>query len=762
MNAFLWVVFALTGTGVLVLPPGIYPGVWSAPLESATAWVCIFALWVGCAIAIGLKLKCPSKSLLSVSSILVLIKILLLSISPQPGIRARFTTEGLVSWGGSPLKRTIEKTTPPRPQDRQGWQIHRDAFIPPHFINDHRRFNYYKTHRLKRDDLPYKIEIQGYLIVPNRVLTIVCPAGGRLSVDGEIVSSPQGKAVKSRITGKDVVSLNYATSTTTAFKSSEWILEKQDGKFKMIPKWRWWAQNPLFRNKWKPRVLFIMGRLWNLAFILLIIVIWLKPFLRLWRSLETLGISRWAILIFLVLAYIVPIERGNYFFIRLIASMLLILICGGMLLWTLLNPRFRLKSFFSALSPGSAGLVAVGLCLVVWTILGSRFFDSRFPRGYAILPAGMDTLFHYTYAREILSGDWLHRADAPFHRQPFIRYLLLLPLWVEGEGAAWGFHVHWSIFALTGAILWLVVAAKSTVRAFILFAVWFLAFPFNANKIWVPTLFPETWATFFLVLSYLLVSSAIDKSGKDKLLLVSAGIIFGFAVWTRNNLLTVLPFWFIVLMLKGSHRVKINLKYASIFSVVALLTVGVIPLRNTLLAPEAPFSFLLSPERGATDLFQGFQLKEITQEEIKSSPVLSKLSPATARFLEGIRRHPILFIKYQLDRLFVLFGGPAFWEENLVKFYPKVTPWHLFLWALIIVRILTFGKGAAFGLSAQLCWAVLIAQLGIIFFTGYVGAGYRFLVPVYPFLLLLGFLQPEYPLIKQPKDTAGECRDSER
>jgi hypothetical protein len=314
-----------------------------------------------------------------------------------------------------------------------------------------------------------------------------------------------------------------------------------------------------------------------------------------------------------------------------------------------------------------------------------------------------------------------------------------------GEGAAWGFHIHWTLFALTGLVMWGFLSSRTITHGWIYLAIWFGAFLINDNRALVPTLFPEIWATFFLVLAFSFLASVAKGTDQDKTALIVAGVLLGLSVWTRNNLLAVLPFWGLIIVWHTARitNLRKGLIYGSLFLLAVLLLVCVVTARNRILAPEAPLSLLMTPERSERDLFQGFQLKEITKEDIAKSPFLSKLRYPTARFIEGIRRHPGLFIHYQIDRVLILFGLPAFWEEKLVRDYPKFNLWHLFLWILIIRRMLILRPKRAFGYASLLCWGIVLSQILMLPFTGYLPAGYRLLLPIYPFLLLLGLLPAE-------------------
>ncbi|MCX7015204.1 MAG: hypothetical protein NTW86_22060 [Candidatus Sumerlaeota bacterium] len=732
-----WPALALAGSLLLVLPPGIHPGMWSAPLESMWAWVWLVAWWAGCLLA--LQCNAPMRAAWIALLALAVAKVLFVAGAPQQGVWARFRTQGLSSWTGQPLPPTIERAAPPRPVKEGGWQLHRDAFIPPHFINDHRRFNYYADHALRRNALPYQLELHGRLILPPGATALAAPEGGLLQVDGKLAASPPGALARLTIQGPAAATLDYATTATTAETPPQWILLEVNHRLIPPAPWLWQADNrassPLLA-----RAIFLAGRVWNLALAVLLFAVWRIPWRSFWRDLRPFGAGRWIAPLSVLTALTIPVQRDEALLPRLGLSAAIALACGALLLRELRRGKGRIPQWEEALSPRAAGWGLVALCLIGWAIVGSRFFDSRFPRGFAIFPSGIDSLFHYTFAREILGGDWLHRADAPFTRQPFQRYLLLAPLWAEGEGAAWGFHVHWLVFAATGAALWAAIAPASPWRAWLVFGVWLLALPFNDNKVWVPTLFPETWATFFLTAAFACAVSAERSNERWKSRLAASGALLGLAVWCRNNLLAVFPFWLAALLWPRRRSAPWRRRAAQTlaFACAAAAVVAVIPIRNTLLAPAAPFAFLLASDRAATDLFQGFQLPEVADAEIRADPFLSRLSPAAARFLEGVRRRPGLFLRYQIDRLLILFGLPALREEHLVRDFPRLNLWHLFLWAMILGRVVGLGWRRAFPFPVLLAWGVVLAHVATLVFTGYLPTGYRLLVPAYPFLLFLG------------------------
>jgi len=742
LRALSWPSFSLAGLLLLLLPPGILPGAWSAPLESAAAWVWLTAWCVVCWLA-GKK-GLPRKSAWALMAILAVSKALLTATAPQTGVWARFRTSGLVSHSGRPLPPQIEEATPPRPRRESGWQLHRDAFIPPHFINDHRRFNYYETHALKRNALPYQFELQGSLLIPSGLTAIVAPLGGRLRVGRQTVQQPQGRPARIAVEGPAAEEVDYFTTATTAFAPGDWIGFEQSDRFVSAPDWRWQAMWPCSLSPGAARGSFFWGWLQNLGLWGLLILAAFDPCAEAWRRLRPMGAARWTLPLGLLLAAVIPVQRDLMFLFRARAGAMIALALVLLVIPLAFHWRKRPRDVIHAISLNGAGLALAGLCVVAWTLVGARFFDSRFPRGYAIFPSGNDSLRHYTYAREILMGDWLHRADAPFSRQPFIRWLLLLPLWAEGEGAAWGFDVHWTVFALTGCVLWRVLAAASTIRAWLLLAIWFLAFPFNDFKNWVPTLFPETWAVFFLVSAYAVLCGGANRNEPRAMRPAFAGALLGVATWTRNNLLTVFPFWLGLLAWPraGQRYFRAAALPAAVFALATLGAVGLITLRNTLLAPQAPLSILMSPKDSSVALFQGFQLREIADEELKADPALSRLDPSLARFLAGIRRRPGYFLACQRDRILVLLGAPALCEEYLKERYPPFNAWHAFLWLLALGRILA-QRGKAFGRRALLAWGVVVSQAGLLFFTGYIPSGYRILLPVYPFLLVLGLLPEE-------------------
>jgi hypothetical protein len=743
MTDFLWLFLALLGTLTLILPTGIRAGIWSAPLESSAAYIWLVAWWVSCALRI--KSGRTGKGVWIFFIFLATAKISFFAFTPQQGLWARFYTSGLVSWVGAPLPPAIEKTTPPRPQKPDGWELHRSAFILPHFINDHRRFNYYNEQPLKRFSLPYRLELQGWLLLPEGGM-LVAPEGGVLLIDD--IPATHAMSARTINPSERIVKIDYAINTKTEFPEKDRLLLNVNGQNTRVEEWRFWAEKPRLTSPIALRLIFLCGRIWNLGMSLLLLSV-LSPLIKkMWRILKPYGVVKWLPFTGFILAAIMPIQKDSSLIFRTAGMFILLFTTLYLFLRSLEKLKSHNWSFLADLSNTATDWLIIGFCVIIWSIMGSRFFDSRFTGGFAILPAGMDTLFHYTYAREILSGDWFHLADAPFTRQPFIRYLLLIPLFVEGEGATWGFHVHWTLFALTGVILWASLKPLSLARAWLIFAIWFLAFPLNDNSVFVPTLFPEIWATLFLVLSYYFIAKTADREKDVTKLFIIGGILLGLGVWTRNNFLALFPLWAGLIILHHAKRrgMKKGMAYGLVFSAAVILTVSVVTLRNTLLTPNAPFSLLMTPERSSTDLFQGFQLKEITAGEIRERPFLSRFNLPTARFIEGVRRRPGLFLASQIDRLLILFGLPAFTEENLVKNYPKLNIWHLFLWALILLKALRYGWRSLSGYRECLCWAVIVAHVGLIFFTGYLPARYRVILPVYPFMLLIGILASNHKI----------------
>jgi len=738
MNKFRWIALYISSIILLLFPFRIFLSIWSAPIETGLGWIWIVAFSSG--VFIGIKKNYPTNKLWTIWLILAFIKISLILIPYQNGVFARFKTSGLVYWGtNTQIPTTIEKSSPPRYIDGEGWQLHRDTYIPPFFINDHRRFNYYPNEKLKRDNLPFQIELKTKIIIPSNIDAIIAPYGGNLKVGKNIKSNKVGLPVRIEIKSPAILEVDYSTTASTSFRNYHWINFEKKGKIKNIPQWCLWSVESLPTTEFSAKIIFLSGYLWNIGLFIFLLSLWKKPLSELNSELFSFGLSKWALPILLFLSIIIPIEKDEWFYIRIIISLLLIFFLSIIIFRSHSYRKNKLLEFISILSPKTIGWIWVCFVIVIWTIMGTRFFDSRFPRGFAILPGGMDTLFHYTYAREILNGDWFHKLDAPFTRQPFIRYLLLIPLYIMGEGPAYGFDVHWTIFALIGSIIWSYLSSISLVRAWIYLSIWYIAFLFNDNKVLVPTLFPEIWGTFFLVAAFRFIVDLKEKGKNKNIAILLSGIFLSLSIWTRNNLLLILPFWLLIIILQMTNQenFKNGLKYGIFFVGVVLTFIGIITVRNKILAPEAPLSILMTPEWEATAFFQGFQLKEITKEDVEKSPYLRKLRFPMARFIEGVHRHPFLFIRYQIDRILILIGLPAFSEENLIKNYPRFNLWHLFLWGLIIWRIILFGRKRAYGYSVMLCWGVIFSQILILFCTGYIPSGYRLLIPVYPFLLLL-------------------------
>lgn len=737
-----WCIFAFISTLVLILPFGIFPGVWSAPVQSCSGWIVLFLLWIGTGTVIFSKTTVTGKTRWILLFVLIITKFIFIWFSPQFGIWARITTKGLEKWSGGDLPVTTEVSPAPHITDKSGFVLRNDALIPPYFINDHRRFNYYPTHRFSRKDIPYRIELKGNIILPETPKPLIFPYGGRVQLEDGMTTASVGESIKVIPEDKKNLKFHYSTTASTKNPYPFWIMEKRDEQICIIPSWRFWSGESIPSSSFTALLMYSTGWIWNGLFLIFVLWVWKEPLKQLWNGLRDFQNGRLIIPLSVILSLIIPVQKGEYFIFSSFITILLIVIMAMLFYKEIIHKHReiqwkRIRKVFSI--PGKAGIL-IAISLLIWCILGCRFFASRFPKGFATLPAGMDTFFHYTFGREILFGDWLHLKDAPFTRQPFIRYLLLLPMIIGGEGPAWGFVIHWLLFGLTGMLLWRILIIRSSKIAWGAYILWFAALPFNSYRIWVATLFPEMWGTFFLFLSFSLLILWFYSDEKPVIFPILAGVMLGFSIWTRNNFMTILPFWILIFVLIRNIRKRIKMSNIICFSLSCIFIVGIIPLRNTLLAPRAPFSFFMHPERSATDLFQGFQLEEIKDEDIESMPLSLIVSPAAARFFKGIQEKPVLFLKYQVDRILVFLGGPAFWEKNLRTFYPDINLWHILLWLLIMVHFFKCGFRNSMNFPALLSWSIILSQWCIIIFTGYVGEGYRFITPLYPFMMVIGLL----------------------
>jgi hypothetical protein len=654
------------------------------------------------------------------------------------GVNVRFFTGELPEEMQQVIPRIVEGTSFPREVSDDGWQVFDGTMTPPHFINDIYRFEIYDNPHVHRYRFPFEIDIKTYLHYEGEDLSF--PHGGMVDINGEQYDLSAGETITLDELSDSSLALHYKVNWQTGQGSFEWLhFNKQPP-----PPWKMLRDDLSEMGSGKIKFVYQLGYLWNVVFIAFIIGLWYPIVTRLKELTSTHFLSYKVFVCGLVLTFIIPVIGVNDALPRLVFAGLI-----GAAVLGVEATRARRRTVSEIRREASELLnnlaffkVASLFIIVCWTVLGVRFFEARYPAGFAILAGGVDSHFHYSFAREILAGDWLHTAAVPFLRQQLLRYLLLIPLVILGEGAAWGFMVQWSLYALLGVLIagFLFKYHKNKIVAWLLLALWLLSIPFTPYKIWVPSLYPGVWCATFLVASFLFLHRFFKTNDPRvaKQSTILSAIFFGISIWTRNNMALVLPFWLLVILLKHENKTA-AIKYVFVYGFIASSFVGIITLRNTLLAPEKPLAIMLDPEISSIALFQGYQLEEVTDEQMRNVGWDGEKDSVPYRFYAGLKYYPGVFAHYQIDRLLVLFGGPAFTQPNLVEFYPRFNLWHLFLWGMILSQLLRGGPKRLTDTTALLCWGMLISQVILMAFSGYIGAGYRLFAPMYPFMLILGF-----------------------
>lgn len=196
---------------------------------------------------------------------------------------------------------------------------------------------------------------------------------------------------------------------------------------------------------------------------------------------------------------------------------------------------------------------------------------------FNILSRRDDWLTFESHARMILLGDWLDKTEAPFYFVPFYRYFLAFVHYVFGENL---FMAYWiQNFLIAGSAIFVYKIAKrlfNTNTAVLSL----LLFSFNATACTTAkNLLSEPLATFFSCASIYCLIKALDT--KKAVHLCLSGLLLGFAIITRPNILTYLLFiipW-LYLFLKRVPGKK-ALKYTLLFSASVIIIITAVTIRN--------------------------------------------------------------------------------------------------------------------------------------------------------------------------------------
>lgn len=686
-------------------------GLWAAPLESATAFTAIIAGWLVCWFAWNIKTNQTLRRITGGGiALLALTKIILSLATPATGIEARITptASALVA---------PAIASPFRAEGPHGYPVYSSLAVAPYFINDTRRFDFYQLTAPDRKNYDFQVEIYGYMAMPpNRI----GPAPNTITPNGEGRLSTQIEGTWQ--------AFHYRANPTTARPANrDWLMQTtENGSLKKIPKWQLFAEPVSISPKWLQK-LNLLANGWNFAFIAYVVALWLIVGINAFR--ETGRSVQMRLLALLpatfAAAMLIPIHRQFDPWCLFAGTTLLIAAIAIII------------SIRHAITPKSHRWFHA-ILLLFWLIITTRFFSDRYPGGFAILAAGSDTLFHYTFASEIIRGDWLHHADAPFSRQFFIRYLIALVILIMGAGPIWVIQANAFLYAIIGvqiAAILRIIGSRAWPAVPALWLGFAAVSPF-AN--WIPTLFPEIASIVFLMAASIALYRWHYAQHKRQRDIIIAAIWYALAIYTRNNYIISLPL-ILLLIFHDSIRTVNRQRWrpALIFGTIIAVMVGLVAMRNTLLAPQKPFAILLSQDIKAAALYQGFIPQFIGDPKLSAR--IGDL-PLQQQFIQSLLSRPALYFRYILDRIIVLFGGPASIEPNLLT-YPKFNVIQCILMFGALARTIQLRRCAA-QFPAAFAWAIILPQLAlIIFLIGFVGSGYRFVLPCYPFLMILLFIK---------------------
>jgi len=659
----------------------------------------IFSCWTGA----GLKAQ-HKRHFWQITSIIFAIlataKFVLYLLTPASGIEAQLT----------PVSQSLTTkpiVSPLRPVGPHNLPVYRNAKIPPHFINDCRRFDFYTNDKPDRNNYDILLSLQGFAAHPN---------ANALVVDAD-VSSPT--LTISDHAGKISYELSGQSSTAHNFHLP-WVNASEDPPSQEAV---YYLQTPWIKSYHSLQQLSLLTKIWNLSVIIFAVNQWLAVALFNGRSSKFK--YPWMLillpLVSLLFALMVPIKRT--------VSYLEIIGCVGAGISFLALLAYNWQPI-----KGNCYRLFHALLVLTWFIILTRFYADRYPEGFAVLAGGSDSLFHYTFASEILKGDLLHRADAPFSRQFFIRYAMAFVMVFIGEGSAYLLALNGLLFAVAALLL-------ATVTRYMRFAywwfvpvLWLILGAISPFRTWIPTLFPEILSIALLLVAIKELLRWNADETKPVSAIIIAAIFFSLAIFTRNNYIVSSPLLFL-LIIAGSPRSLKTLRWkpAIQFTLVVTLMVGAIGLRNMILAPEAPPALLLSKEIQELALYQGFNAQMTGIPEI-----IEKYGhlPLKEQFQTLLRKETGLYLKYVLDRIIVLFGGPATIEPTLIH-YPRLNVVQFVLFGGLLLKLLLL-KRRILDFPVLLNLSFIVPQLAfVIFVIGYVGDGYRFIIPCYPSVLAI-------------------------
>lgn len=691
----------------IILPPGLHGRLNSAPLDFypdifmlVTAWL---IAWAASAFVYPRRVYLFS---LGLPLLFLGMKLFGAAMIPATGIEARITS-------ADPALRAPAVTSPLRPVGPEGWPVYRTPVIPPYFVNDIRRFDDPTVGSRARDDIPFNARLRGSVKVASGTVLL---ADKKLT-DVRITTTPLQGGFSFEL---------EATGIAADF-----------------------ACRPLFRldipasNSHRP--IYFPEDPGRSAHVV--------------RLAEILGshtLMGWGFLAFTAIAVAV-VPRGRPLRQRIIAGAVPLFVVAGAALVPISTQTDLTGTIVRSVLAAVGFLVPVviiarhwnhlspahhrawhALLICAWCLVTLRFYMDRYPSGFAILAGGSDTLFHYTFASEILRGDWLHRADAPFSRQLGMRYILAAVMAILGEGPVYAIYANTIAYGVIGLLVASILREAGSRLWALAPVVWIGLIFVSPFKMWVPTLFPE-------VMSILLLLAAVDQlckwhyRGGQSFWRVAAGAVWlSLAIYTRNNYLLVLPVAAMLILLyplKPAPRWRWG--HAIVFAVIVSAMIGAVAVRNTILSkPGEPFALLLSKDISDLALYQGYHPAFIGDNVLQQKYGHLSLKE---QFFATLKERPGLYFRYVADRISVLAGGPAFVEPNLVAQYPRFHPVNLLLFGgAFLVGALRLIRRQWPGFFELFSWSIILPQVAlVVFMIGYVGEGYRFLLPCYPFLILL-------------------------
>lgn len=404
-------------------------------------------------------------------------------------------------------------------------------------------------------------------------------------------------------------------------------------------------------------------------------------------------------------------------------------------------------------------LVPVLLTLIIRLlfILEVRHLPFSWVSSYVV-----DSWAYHRWAREIIGGNFW--GSDVFFLRPVYPYLLALLYKVFGQKV-----IVVQIFQTLLATASCFLLYRTTEKIFNRFAAFVAGIGFALCGVLTfytgALLYVEITIFFSMLTLYLLTPNPAPLTTRR---LVFAGLTFGLLVLCRPELLLLAPFLLVYLL-----RDKTPLKRVVLFSLICLLTIGVVPIRNFIIArdpvlftahsginfyygnnPAADGTWQSPPELATGLGFSHERLKKVAKTANGKELSWSQASSYwTRKGINYILTHPWNWLKL-LFRKFLLFWNNYEIPNN---YYPEtVRPFS----RTLKVAFINFGAVAALGIIGMFFARRNRRALPVyLFVLGYLGSSLIFYVlsrlraPVIPFLLIFaGYAVTEiYQLLRHPQ-----------